>query len=84
MKQIMVILMSILVMLTFSGCVTDKAYSVAKIAYSGGEIVVKELDLNKNGKFNKIDKVAKTYDKTRTVVKKEYEVIKEQEIKKKE
>ena len=64
----------LLVSLLFSGCATDGAYNVAKIAYVGGkQIVVINADLidaDTMAELKKIDRVAITYDGVRTAVKK--------------
>ena len=61
-------------LLLFSGCATDGAYSVAKVAYIGGkQIVVINSDLiddDTMAELKKIDRVAVTYDGVRTEVKK--------------
>ena len=64
----------LLLMLSLSGCVTDRAYDVAKVAYIGGkQIVVINSDLiddDTMAELKKIDRVAVTYDGVRTEVKK--------------
>ena len=54
--------------LLLSGCATDKAYSVAKTGYKGGKVAVKALELNKDGKFDKVKKYAETYDEVRVTI----------------
>lgn len=70
MKVMLILLIAVL----FSGCATDGAYSVAKIAYVGGkQIVVNNADLidaDTMAELKKIDRVAVTYDGVRTEVKK--------------
>lgn len=60
--------------LLLSGCATDNAYSVAKIAYIGGKqiLVINSdlIDANTIQELQKIDRVAVTYDGIRTEVKK--------------
>lgn len=64
----------VLIAVFLSGCATDGAYSVAKIAYVGGkQIVVINADLidaDTMAELKKIDRVAVTYDGVRTEVKK--------------
>lgn len=61
-------------LLLFSGCATDGAYQVAKVAYIGGkQIVIINSDLIDQDTLNelrKVDRVAVTYDAVRTAVKK--------------
>lgn len=54
----------------FTGCATDGAYSVGKTVYKGGKTIVKELPLKDETKekLGKVDRVATTYDKTRSKV----------------
>lgn len=64
----------VVLLLLFSGCATDGAYEVAKVAYIGGkQIVVINADLidaDTMNELKKIDRVAVTYDGVRTEVKK--------------
>ena len=66
-------------LLFLSGCATDGAYSVAKIAYVGGkQIVVINADLidaDTMAELKKIDRVAITYDGVRTEVKKNIDAM---------
>lgn len=70
MKLIFIVVLSLLL----SGCATDGAYQVAKVAYIGGkQIVIINSDLIDQDTLNelkKIDRVAVTYDAVRTDVKK--------------
>lgn len=70
MKLSLIVVLSLL----FSGCATDGAYEVAKVAYIGGkQIVVINSDLiddDTMAELKKIDRVAVTYDGVRTEVKK--------------
>ena len=70
MKLSIIVVLSLL----FSGCATDGAYNVAKVAYIGGkQIVVINADLidaDTMNELKKIDRVAVTYDGVRTEVKK--------------
>ena len=70
MKLSLIVVLSLL----FSGCATDGAYEVAKVAYIGGkQIVVINSDLIDNdtmAELKKIDRIAITYDGVRTEVKK--------------
>ena len=70
MKLSLIVVLSLL----FSGCATDGAYEVAKVAYIGGkQIVVINSDLiddDTMAELKKIDRVAITYDGVRTEVKK--------------
>lgn len=71
MKKLLII---VVLSLLFSGCATDGAYQVAKVAYIGGkQIVVINSDLiddDTMAELKKIDRVAVTYDGVRTEVKK--------------
>lgn len=72
MKKIMTILALLAAMLMVTGCVTDKAYGVAKVGYAGGKAAVEaNADLIPDETLNqlkKVDRAATTYDKTRTKV----------------
>lgn len=61
-------------LLLFSGCATDGAYGVAKVAYIGGKQIVvinsDFIDDDTMAELKKIDRVAVTYDGVRTEVKK--------------
>ena len=67
-------LLALLIVAVLSGCATDGAYSVAKVAYIGGkQIVVINADLidaDTMDELKKIDRVAVTYDGVRTEIKK--------------
>lgn len=70
MKVMLILLIAVL----FTGCATDGAYSVAKIAYVGGKQIVAInadlIDADTMAELKKIDRVAVTYDGVRTEVKK--------------
>jgi len=67
-------LITLVALLIFTGCVTDKPYGVAKTIYVGGKAVVIQnadlLDKATLDKLKNIDKYAKRYDEARTTVKK--------------
>lgn len=56
--------------MAFTGCATDKAYSISKAVYKGGKVAVQEIPMDdeKRAKLKKIDKGLTIYDKARTVV----------------
>lgn len=64
------ILVMLLGVFLFTGCVTDKAYNVSKAVYKGSKVVAQELPLKDETKEKllKVDKAATTYDKARTAV----------------
>lgn len=70
MKLSLIVVLSLL----FSGCATDGAYDVAKVAYIGGKQIVvinsALIDTDTLDELKKIDRVAVTYDGVRTEVKK--------------
>ena len=68
------IVVSILLLLMFSGCATDGAYGVARSIYVGGkEVVIANADLLDESTLEKLktlDDAAVRYDKGRELVKK--------------
>ena len=68
------IVVSILLLLMFSGCTTDGAYGVARSIYVGGkEVVIANADLLDESTLEKLktlDDAAVRYDKGRELVKK--------------
>jgi len=67
-------LIFVLVALSFTGCITDKPYSVGKTVYTTGKTVVKDnptlLDEKTMEELRKIDSYAVPYDKARATIKK--------------
>jgi len=60
-------------LLLFSGCVTDSVYNVSKTVYIGGKaVVIANADLLPQetlDKLEKVDDMATRYDETRTTIK---------------
>ena len=63
---------SVLVVVGFSGCVTDKLYNAGKTVYIKGKAVVIEnydmLDDNTKARLEALDEMATTYDENRSKV----------------
>lgn len=68
------VLIILLIMLSFTGCATNQAYDIAKVAYIGGKQIVvinsDLIDVDTINELKKMDRVAVTYDGVRTVIKK--------------
>jgi len=65
------LILSLIMVFSFSGCVTDKPYAVGKIVYTGARTAYIEFELPADAKLQTMDKVLVTYDKVRTAVKDE-------------
>ena len=63
-----VLILGLIMVFSFSGCVTDKPYAVGKVVYQEGRTAYIALDLPKNAKLKTVDTVLVQYDKVRTGV----------------
>jgi hypothetical protein len=62
------LILSLIMVFSFSGCVTDKPYAVGKVIYTGARTAYIELPLPANGTLENVDTVLVQYDKVRTGV----------------
>ncbi len=63
-----VLILGLITIFSFSGCVTDKPYAVGKVIYTGARTAYIELPLPENGILKNVDTVLVQYDKVRTGV----------------
>jgi len=62
------LILSLIMVFSFSGCVTDKPYAVGKVIYTGARTAYIELPLPANGTLENVDTVLVQYDEVRTGV----------------
>ena len=63
-----VLILGLIMVFSFTGCITDKPYAVGKVIYKGARAAYIELPLPANGTLENIDTVLVQYDKIRTGV----------------
>jgi hypothetical protein len=68
MKRISKIVLGLVVIMSLSGCLSEKVYTAGKVVHAGAEAVYIELDI-KNEKIENINNVVVSYDTVRTKVK---------------